>query len=206
MAVMAATVGTAVAAGTAQAATLTITPDKPCYMGGEKADVKGTGFTPNGAVHATFAGILKTFPVDATGAFGAQLSFPGAKGVKALTMKATDATDPAITASLHLKTATLHVDVSPKHATAGKKLRVKGFGLVGGKKVYMHVRGPHHYRTDAKVARTKGACGTFETRRRLVPAGVRSGLYTVWFDAKKKFSRKTRPRAGVTLTVFRTVG
>ena len=207
MAFIAATVGTAVLAGTAQAATLTVTPNKACYLGGDQATLNGSGFTPNGQVNATFAGLSGVFSADASGVMQPlTLTFPGVKGVKTLTATVTDATNPAITASLNLTTTRLHVDVNPTHAKAGKKLRVKGYGFLGGKKVFMHVRGPHHYKSDTKIARTTAPCGTFRTHRKIVPAGARPGRYNVRFDAKKKFSRKTRPQVSGTLTVTRTFG
>jgi hypothetical protein len=202
-----ATVGMAAVAGTAQAASLTITPAKACYLSGEKAELNGTGFTPSGQVNATFAGLSGTFSTDPAGAMEPlTLTFPGVKGVKTLPVTVTDATNPALTATLNLTATLLHVDVNPTNAKAGKKLRIKGYGLLSGKKVYMHVRGPRHYRSDTKIARTKAPCGTFKTHRRIVPAGARPGKYTVLFDAKKKFSKKTEPQTGGTLTVTKTFG
>ena len=201
-----ATVGTAVLGGTAQAATLTITPDKACYLPGEQPIVDGAGFTPGGGVDATFTGHSGRVFADPAGAIALQLTFPTVKGVKRLPVTATDATNPALTATLKLATTTPHLDVTPKHAKAGKKLRIKGSGMLGGRKVYMHVRGPHHFKTDTKVASTKPPCGTFKTRRTIVPAGARAGAYTVLFDAKKKFSKKTEPQLGGTLTVTKTFG
>ena len=201
-----ATVGTAVFAGTAHAATLTATSPKPCYLGRERTTVTGTGFTPNGSVSATFAGLSAPVFADPTGAIGLDLQFPEVKGVKTLAVTATDDTNPALSATLNLIATTLHIDVNPTHAKPGKKLRIKGYGLLGGKKVYMHVRGPHHYRSDAKVARTKAPCGTFKIHRKIVPAGARPGVYTVLFDAKKRFSKKTKPQTGGTLTVTKTFG
>jgi hypothetical protein len=202
-----ATVGTAVFGGTAHAATLTPTPAKACYVSGEQVDVNGTGFTPSSTVNATFAGNSGTFVTDTAGAMEPlRLTFPSVKGIKLLTMTVTDDTNPAITASLDFRTTLLHIDVNPTNAKAGKKLRIKGYGLLGGKKVYMHVRGPHHYRSDTKVARTKAPCGTFKIHRKIVPAGARPGVYKVLFDAKKKFSKKTEPQTGGTLTVTKTFG
>jgi hypothetical protein len=207
MAFIAATVGTAVLAGTAQAATLTVTPDKPCYLGGEQATLNGSGFTPNGQVNATFAGLSGVFSADASGVVEPlTLTFPGVKGIKTVAATLTDATNPAITATRNFTTTRLHVDVNPTNAKAGKKLRLKGYGLLGGKKVYMHVRGPHHYKSDTKIATTKAPCGTFKTHRKIVPAGARSGKYKVRFDAKKKYSKKTTPQTGGTLTVTKTFG
>jgi hypothetical protein len=206
MAFIAATVGTAAVAGTAQAASLTAIPAKACYVSGEQTEVDGTGFTPNGAVGATFAGLSTTVFADPAGAIGLQLTFPGVKGIKTLPVTATDVTNPALTATLNLTATRLHVDVNPTNAKAGKKLRIKGYGLLSGKKVYMHVRGPHHYKSDTKVAKTKAPCGTFKTHRKIVPASARPGKYKVRFDAKKKFSKQTTPQTGGTLTVTKTFG
>jgi hypothetical protein len=202
----AATVGTAVFAGAAQAATLTATPAKACYLSGEQAIVDGVGFTPNGDVNAAFAGLSTTVFADPAGAIGLRLMFPGVKGVKTLAVSATDVTNPALTATLNLTATNLHVDVNPTHAKPGKKLRVKGYGLLAGKKVYMHVRGPHHYKSDTKVATAKAPCGTFKTHRQIVSKSAAAGKYKVRFDAKKKFSKHTTPQAGGTLTVTKTFG
>src|SRR5690242_3041961 len=121
-----ATVGTAVFGGTAQAATLTATPAKACYVSGEQVDVNGTGFTPSSTVNATFAGNSGTFVTDTAGAVEPlRLTFPSVKGIKLLAMTVTDVTNPAITASLNFRTTLLHVDVNPTNAKAGKKLRIK---------------------------------------------------------------------------------
>lgn len=200
-----ATVGMTAMVGTAQAAaTLSINPVQACYMSGEKATVLGAGYTPNGAVNAAFAGNTGTFTADATGNVGLALTFPGVKGIKNDAVSATDATDPTLTATIPLLITRRHVDVNPAHAAAGKKLRIKGYGMTGGPKVYMHIRGPHHYRSDTKIAKAKGPCGTFKTRRKIVSSGAAPGAYKVRFDHKKKYSKNTEPQTGGTLTITRT--
>jgi hypothetical protein len=199
-----ATVGMAAFAASAQAATLSIDPAKACYVSGESANVLGAGYTAGSTVTATFAGQTATFPVDAAGNTGLTLNFLAVKGVKTVPVTLTDDTNPANTASLPLLVTRLHVDVNPTHAAAGKKLRIKGYGLLGGSKVYMHVRGPGGYRADTRIAKSHAPCGTFKTHRKMVPAGARSGAYKVRFDAKKKYSKKTRPQTGGTLTITRT--
>jgi hypothetical protein len=191
-------------AATAQAASLSINPAKACYVSGESPTVAGAGYTPNSTVTAAFAGQTATFDTDPAGNTGLILHFPGVKGIKTLGIAVTDNANPALTASLPLLVTRLHVDVNPAKATAGKKLRVKGYGLLGGSKVYMHVRGPGGYRADKRIATSHAPCGTFKTHRKLVPAGVRSGKYKVRFDAKKKYSKKTSPQTGGTLTITRT--
>jgi hypothetical protein len=202
-----ATAGTAAVAGTAQAATLTMTPVKACYLAGDKVTATGTGFTAGNGVGFSIDGTsIGQLFADPAGSVAADVTLGVMKGVKTHTLTATDTMNPALTASTSYTGTTLHIDVTPKHAKAGKKLRIKGYGLLGGKKVYMHVRGPHHYRSDTKVAKTKAPCGTFKIHRRIVPSGARPGKYTVLFDAKKKFSKKTAPQTGGTLTVTKTFG
>jgi hypothetical protein len=191
-------------AATAQAASLSINPAKACYVSGESADVLGAGFTPNGQVTFSFAGQSRTEVADPAGNTGVGLNFLGVKGIKTVPVSATDVTNPALTASLPLVVTRLHVDVNPTHAAAGKKLRVKGYGLLGGPKVYMHVRGPGHYRSDARIAKSHAPCGTFKVHRKIVSAGARAGAYKVRFDAKKKYSKKTVPQTGGTLTITHT--
>jgi hypothetical protein len=204
MAVTMTTAGMAAIGGTAQAQVLSVTPAQGCYVSGQDATVTGTGYTPNGQVTGAFAGLTATVPADPAGNIALALRFPGVKGVKTLTVSATDVTNPALTASLPLLATRLHVDVNPTHAAAGKKLRVKGYGLLGGPKVYMHVRGPGHYKSDKRIAKSKAPCGTFKTHRKIVSAGAPSGAYKVRFDAKKKYSKKTSPQTGGTLTITRT--
>jgi len=205
MAFTIATAGTAAMVGTAQAATLSINPMQACYISGEKAVVSGAGFTPSGQVNATFAGQSGVFNVDAAGnSEPLNLTFPGVKGITTETITETDTANPAITAALAMTVTSRHVDVNPTHAKAGKKLRIKGYGLTGGPKVYMHVRGPHHYRSDTKIAKAQGPCGTFKTHRTIVGKNAAPGAYKVRFDHKKKFSKKTKPQTGGTLTITRT--
>ncbi len=205
MAFTVATVGTTAMVGTAQAATLSLNPALGCYISGEQATATGAGYTPNGNVNAAFAGLSGVFAVDPAGnTEGMLLTFPGVKGITTETLTATDQTNPAITASLQMQVTRRHVDVNPTHATAGKKLRIKGYGLTGGPKVYMHIRGPHHYRSDTKIAKAKGPCGTFKTHRKIVRKSAAPGAYKVLFDHKKKFSKKTTPQTGGTLTITRT--
>jgi hypothetical protein len=199
-----ATAGMTAMAGTAQAASLGLSPGQPCYMSGEQAQLDASGYTANSTVTGTFAGLSGTFNTDAAGNTGALLTFPGVKGIKTETATITDDTNPAITASLSMLVTRRHVDVNPTHAAAGKKLRIKGYGLTGGPKVYMHIRGPHHYRSDTKIGKAHGPCGTFKTRRKIVGKGAAAGAYKVRFDHKKKYSKKTVPQTGGTLTITHT--
>jgi hypothetical protein len=195
-----ATAGMALSAATAQAARLSVDPPRACHLSGQTANVFGSGFTPNGEVKVSIGGAPDSTSADAAGNITLPLRFLPVKGIKVAQVAATDVTNTTLTASLQLRITRLHVDVNPSTAPAGKSRRIKGYGLRPGK-VYMHVRGPHGYRADTRIAKAKKPCGTFKIHRTIVPAGVRPGAYKVRFDAKKKYSKKTKPQTGGTLTI-----
>ncbi len=199
-----ATAGMAAFAATAQAATLSISPAQSCYLSGQTPTALGSGYTPGGLVNAAFGAATTTVQADSAGNIGLVLTIPGVKGIKGYQLAATDVTNTALTAAVPLFVTRLHVDVNPTHAAAGKKLRIKGYGLLGGSKVYMHVRGPGGYKADTKIAKSHAPCGTFKIHRKIVSAGARAGAYKVRFDAKKKYSKKTKPQTGGTLTITHT--
>jgi hypothetical protein len=191
-------------ASTAQAApAIGISPAKSCYLAGEKVILIGGGFTANGAVDIGFDGATINggpFGTDGVGAFGIEFTFGTMHGVKSHTLTGTDTTNPAVTASKSVRGTTFNVSVTPAHATAGTPRRIKGTGFFAKRKVYMHVR-RGNYKTDTKIAKAKGPCGKFSTRRTIVPLGVSDGKYKVQFDGKRHYSKQTRPRVSGTLTV-----
>jgi hypothetical protein len=204
MAVMMTTAGLAATAATAQAATLVLTPSSPCHLSGDVITLSGTGYTPNGTVGLTFDGEpVGQFTADASGVLTESFKLQGLRGAKSHTIVATDATNPALTASTSFLGTTLQVTVKPKRARAGKKLKIRGYGFLGAGKAYIHVRG-HGYRADAKIGNPSGPCGTWSARRHIVPSSAAAGVYHVQFDQKKRFSRKTKPRVRGTMTVTRT--
>jgi hypothetical protein len=193
----------AAVAATAQAATLTIAPVKPCYVPGDVVTATGTGFTPSAPLTFAIDGSsLGQLPADTAGSVVTPVTFgamPG--GIKTHALSVTDATNPALTASVSYVGTNTTASVNPGRASAGTPRRIKGRGFTGSKKVYMHVR-RGRYKTNTRIARAKGPCGTFSTRRTIVPLGARDGVYKVQFDGKKHYSNRTRPRVSGTLTVF----
>jgi hypothetical protein len=204
MALTVATAGMALSAATAQAASLGVDPPRACHLSGQTANVFGSGYTPNGQVNVSIGGTPDSTVADAAGNISLPLRFLPVKGIQIAQVAATDVTNAALTASVQLRITRLHVDVNPTTAPAGKSRRIKGYGLLPGK-VFMHVRGPHGYRTDTRLANAKKPCGTFKIHRTIVPAGVRSGAYKVRFDGKRKYSKKTKPQTGGTLTIKPTL-
>ena len=42
------------------------------------------------------------------------------------------------------------------------------------------------------IGKLKGPCRTTKARRRVLPAGLSTGVYTVQFDTKRRYSKKTK--------------
>jgi hypothetical protein len=191
-------------AATGQAATVSITPVKPCYLTGEVDTLGGSGFTPGGTVDIAVDGASAFgVPVDPVGTFSTSLQFGGMKGVKTHTLTATESANPAITAPVSFVGTTHQLTIKPDSGRAGKRRKLRGYGFLNGPKAYMHVRG-HGVHTNVFLGRPTGVCGTFVTRKSIVSATAASGKYRVVFDASKKYSKQTRPRLVYELTVFRT--
>ena len=196
--------GAATVTTTAEAQTLAIAPVKPCYLSGEVVTATGSGYTPTGVVDVAADGTsIGQLSADAAGAFTSPpITFGALRGVKTHTLTTTDQTNPALTATASFLGTTNTVSVKPPRGPAGTPRRIKGYGFLAGPRVYMHVRG-RGYKSDTRIAKPKGPCGTFEVRKTIVRAGSRDGVYKVQFDAKKRYSKKTRPSVRGTLTVFR---
>jgi hypothetical protein len=186
--------GSAAFAGTAQAQSLTIAPPKPCYLAGEEITTTAAGFTPGGLVDFALDGTaLGPLVADAAGNAVGTLTLGGMRGTKSHGLTATDQTNPALVANAAFLGTTRQVVVKPQDAAAGTARRLKGYGFMDGPRVYMHVRG-QGYSADKRVAKPSGPCGTFATRKVIVPASAGLGRYRVQFDHKRKYSKKTRPR------------
>jgi antitoxin (DNA-binding transcriptional repressor) of toxin-antitoxin stability system len=200
-----ATAGMAAAAATSQASTVNITPVKPCYITRETDTLSGTGYTPGGTVGIAVDGLpVFDLVADSAGAFTTSLQFGTMRAVKTHTLSATDRTNPALNATVSFVGTTHQVTVKPSTGRAGKKRKMRGYGFINGPKAYMHVRG-HGIRATTLVGRPSGVCGTWgPTRKRIVPSTAASGDYRVQFDARRKYSKKTRPRLVYKLSVFRT--
>jgi hypothetical protein len=190
----------------AGAATVGARPVKSCYRAGESVFFGGVGFTPNGAVSVTADGSsLGTLAVAANGTFGSTLRVGQGSGEKVKTYAATDQANPAITAATALRVSALDVSVRPKRGRPGRRVRVKARGFTTGSRLYAHIRRGQRYRKNRRIGRLKGACHKLSARRRFFSSRTKSGVYTVQFDTKRRYSRRTAVRVRFSVTVFRTV-
>lgn len=193
--------GSAALAGAVQAQTLTITPPKPCYVAGEQVTMTAAGFTPGGLVDFAVDGrALGPLVADPAGTAVGTLRLGEMRGAKSHGFSATDQANPALVANAAFLGTTRQVVVKPQDAAAGTPRRLKGYGFMNGPRVFMHVRG-NGYSSDKRIAKPSGPCGTFATRKVIVPASAGLGRYRVQFDHKKKYSKRTRPRVVGTMTV-----
>jgi uncharacterized membrane protein len=195
-----------VAAAPAEAATLTLAGSKDCYRAGDVLTLNGAGFTPSGQASISLEGKdLGFVPTDAAGNFSAPLRVGILKGVSTRTLIATDAVNPANVAQAQFLGSALAVTVRPRNGAAGRKLRINAAGFTTGKRLYAHVV-RKRYRRNVFVGKLKGPCRTLKKRKRIMPGTTPSGVYTVQFDTKRRYSKKTKVWVRFTVTVSPTFG
>lgn len=188
-------------AASAQAATLTLSGSKDCYRAGDQLTLTGSGFTPGAPVNVVLGELsLGTVDADAAGNFSTPLTIGRLRGVSRRTVTATDAVNPANVGTAQFLGSALAVKVRPKHGNAGAKLRIQASGFTTGKRLYAHAlrRG---YKRNVFIGRLKGPCRTGKARRVVLPASAPTGVYTVQFDTKRRYSRKTKVWVKFTVTV-----
>jgi len=194
-----------VAAAPAQAATLTLVGSKSCYRAGDTLTLNGAGFTPGGQASITLEGKdLGVVPTDAAGNFSAPLSIGSLKGVSTRTLIATDASNPANVGQAQFLGSSLGVTVRPRNGGAGRKLRINASGFTTGKRLYAHIV-RKRYRRNVFIGKLKGPCRTLKLRKRVLPASTPTGVYTVQFDTRRRYSKKTKVWVRFTVTVSPTV-
>lgn len=190
---------------TAQAATLSVSPVKPCYRTGETIGMSGTGFTPDGQVSLAADGEeFATTPADSTGSFAGGLQVASATE-RVKTYSATDQANTANTASVQLRISPFDVNVAPRSGRPGRRLRIVARGFTTGRRLWAHVvRG--RSRTHVRVGRLRGACRRLRVRSRIFARGTRPGVYIVQFDTRRRYSPDTRVRVRYRVAIYRTFG
>jgi hypothetical protein len=183
---------TLLGASAAEAATLSVAGNKACYRAGDALILTGAGYTPGAPVNITLEGrSLGSLTADAAGNISSPLQIGNLRGVSRRTLVASDTTNPAITATTEFLGSALVVKVKPLNGAAGRKLRVSASGFTTGKRLYAHIL-RKGYRRNVFVGKLKGPCRTLKVRRRVLSAGTPNGVYTVQFDTKKRYAKKTK--------------
>lgn len=198
--------GLAAAPG-ASAAEFSISPVKPCYGSGERVTLAGSGFTPLGDVVVRKDGeSLGTTAADTTGAFsGVGLTIKLAEGRQRRTYSATDTSNPTLTASTRALVSEVDVVLGPRDGAPGRRLSISATGFTTGNTLWAHViRGPS--RRHIELGRLGGRCHSLSARRRILPRNARVGLYSVQFDAFRRYEKERPNSVGYEIDVRRGRG
>jgi hypothetical protein len=198
----------ALAAPAAEAASVSLLqPQKACYRSGERVGIGGTGYTPNSAITITSDGqALPSGPTaDGAGNFAGRLRVGMRSGEKVKTYAFTEQSNPANTASVQLRVSALSVGLSPRNGPPTRRFRIRARGFTSGSRLFAHVvrRG---YRRTVRLGRLRGPCRRIATRRRIFASGLASGIYTVQFDTRRRYSRGTGVKVRRRFQIFRRFG
>ena len=197
------------AAAPPSAGAATVSLDKACYREGSSPVGTGGGFTPNTPISITLDGgeipdpnpDPNREPVTSDAAGNVSFTFgvgspPGAQ--RRYTLGASDGTNTAQT----VFTATdLDVGVRPASGNPGRRKRVTARGFDPGRILRFHVRGPR--RKNGRVGRVKGPCGKVNKRVKIFKSTYPTGVYTVQFDQRRRYSVGSSPRVVFTVRIFR---
>ena len=133
-----------VAPAAASAATLTIAPAKECYRSGEAVLDGRRAASPrarpvNVDRQRLDARRQPARPRTPPATIGSGLTLGQSNGQQQKTLVATDATNPALTASATLLVSAVTVNVKPKNGAAGRTVKIGARGFTTGKTLYAHI-------------------------------------------------------------------
>jgi hypothetical protein len=191
----------------ASAAELEVKPDKRCYGSGETVNLLGTGFTPNlrSGISVTKDGEpIGELSTDPTGSLNGRLTLGQRNGKRTSTYTATDTSIPTLTASDQITVSEVDVRLRPKSGAPGRLVTIGAVGFTMGRTLWAHVvrgRSVRHIR----IGRLQRACHKLRKKRRLLRQNAAVGVYTIQFDAHRKYVRQRPQSVGFRITVVRRV-
>lgn len=187
----------------ASAAELKVAPSKPCYGSGESVSLLGSGFTPGlmSGINVTKDGeAIGTLSTDVGGAFNGTLRLGQRNGRRTSTYTATDTSDPTLTASAQIVVSEVDVRLRPRSGAPGRTITIGAVGFTEDETLWAHVVRGNSVR-NLKIGALKGPCHRLRSKRRLLRRGAPLGVYTVQFDAFKKYRERRPQSVGFTITV-----
>jgi hypothetical protein len=185
----------------------TLITDKPCYVESAPVAFAGSGYTPGGSANVLLDGVFQgSTPVDGSGVIGNLVGAPATGSAKQrnFTLTAADSANPANQATVTRIVTELDVKIKPKGGSPSRKRRITARGFPQKKNLYAHVRRKGKGR-NVKIGKVKGPCGKLKKKKRLFPRKSKTGTYTVQFDTKRKYRKKTVPRVTFKVFIFRRV-
>jgi hypothetical protein len=173
----------------AHAASLTAKPAKSCYRSSETVHFVGDGFTGASNANLTRNGtFVSSILTDAAGRFDAGLRLLQDQGSQERTYTATDANNPAVTASAAVRVSAVGVGLSPFNGPVSRRFRIRARGFTTGKTLWAHIV---HKRSKRliKIGRLNGACHNLVAHRRLLPKNARFGRHRIQFDTSRRYRK-----------------
>jgi hypothetical protein len=176
----------------ASAATLTTSPQKPCFGSGDRVTFSGSGFTPGGIVDFTRDGepVAADPPITALpdGTVNAGLTVFNERGVEKRSYAGTDRTNPALTAAAPVTVSELDVNMSPRGGEPGDPRTIAAVGFTGGSTLWAHIVFKGKVR-NLRIGALKGACRNLTKRTRLFGPNPPFGRHLIHFDTSRRFRR-----------------
>jgi hypothetical protein len=183
------------------AAAATVEDLKPCYVSAGETDaeretivVRGEDFTQESVVEVLFDGVVMGSAL--TGSIGEfELRLPAPfqlAGQRPLTVTVRDAAQVVVKTT---RVTNLAMSVKPRNATPTQRVRLRGRGFTLGLPVFAHyLSGGELQRTVRLARRSRGPCGTFALRRRLLPIeNARAGRWVMQVDQRRAYSPEPNP-------------
>lgn len=191
------------APSTARAASLSA--DRSCYSGKESMVLSGSGFTPDGDVVLRASGeLLGTTVADSDGGISVRVVAPRVFGVERLRFVARDRADTSLTATTRVRIAATDVLLTPALSAPRRPSRIRAWGFIDVAAVYAHVRrGTRGRVRNIRLGVPRGPCGVLDVTRRLLRREARPGLYTVQFDALRRYVPGIEPSVAYLMALGR---
>jgi hypothetical protein len=194
----------------ASAAPVLATAACPTFVPGTSGayvGVAGAGFTPSSSASFSYgpgsAGALQT---DTVGRFRGLIDGPRsiATGghIKRYAIKATDATNPFLTASANLRVVRFDASVPAKHPKPRAKITFRLYGFPRKTAVWAHYVLHGKVQRNLRFGAAKGACGLLHKRVRTLPTRVRFGIWHIYLTNHKRLPRSHRARVRQSLGSF----
>ena len=192
----------------AQGATLSIAPCSVSLPGERTIAITGGGYKPNSFVRLTADGqSFTSAQTDAAGNFATAAFSPSFRTIRTTQQTFQVAADDGAggTAAAPMTVTRVGADL-PQRARPTSRVRMRVFGFVPGRVVYLHIRRGGRTRGTFKIGTTSGPCGTASRRLRYMPLRrYSSGNYTYEFQQAKRFDAK-KPRVQLRISIFRRFG
>lgn len=182
--------------------------DRSCYGPGQEVGLTGIGFTPGAPVAVSVDGRqLGTAEANQVGEFDVTQRAPAISAKqRRYVFSATEEDDPAVTASTSFLVSSLAVKITPRGRTNPAVMRrIVARGFTSGRVLWAHVKRGKRKARNVKIGRLRGACHTLNVKRRLFPPNATPGVYTVQFDTKRRYSKRTRPNTTFSVLIYRTL-